>query len=449
MILQRLIENLPHLLAIVVLTACSGFMSASETALFALSRQQLAALRGAPGLIPRLILQLRERPAELLSTILFVNTAVNILLYSMIAVTTARLTAGSGLWSTLVGGGAFLGVVLFAELLPKLVAFVNSQQLAPLAAGPLRVLELATGPLRWFVDKALVMPLARIFSPATPLESAIQPVELQNLISAARSSGLIDEREDAMLQQLMRLSGSQVRHVMIPRVDVVAFDLAGDSGELLELIRANRLLRIPVFENNIDNIRGIVLAREFLLNRSRPIRSLIRPVHFIPEQASVEALLQHFRSTDTQLAMVVDEYGGLAGVVAMEDLVEEIVGELHAPDERFPLPPVRRLDETTYLIDAGLDLDDFRRAFELPIENSRVSTVGGLITQELNRVPVAGDQIRIGPAALEVTNMRRRRVLMVRLRLERPPLPSPELNRLMAGTAAEPPPADASCRSQT
>ncbi|HUN81279.1 MAG TPA: transporter associated domain-containing protein, partial [Phycisphaerae bacterium] len=155
-------------------------------------------------------------------------------------------------------------------------------------------------------------------------------------------------------------------------------------------------------------------------------------------QASVEALLQHFRGTASQMALVVDEYGGLAGVVAMEDVVEEIVGELYAPDEPHQTGPIRRMDEKTFMVDADLDVDDFCRAFQLTLEESRFNTVGGLIAAELNRVPGRGDHISVGAATLTVVSMRRRRVLKARLELPEPPEETADLERLLAAPVEEP-----------
>jgi magnesium and cobalt transporter len=224
----------------------------------------------------------------------------------------------------------------------------------------------------------------------------------------------------------------------------VAFNLAQSKDEMIDLIRESRLLRIPVYEENIDNVRGIILAKEFLLSPDLPIAELIRPVHFIPEQASVESLLQHFRSTASQMALVVDEYGGLAGVVSMEDIVEEIVGELYAPNEPHIGGPIRKLDDKSFLVNADLDIDDFCRSFQLTLEETRFNTVGGLIAAELNRVPARGDEISVGPGRLTVVSMRRRRVLKARLELPEPPQENPDLDRLLAGPADSP--ADISMR---
>lgn len=437
MFIDHLLDNGPNLVAIVLLTCAAAFLSAGETALFALSRQQLAQLRQSSHLAAKTILQLRERPADTLSTVLLGNITVNVVLYSILAFTCSDLGRGSPGLSTALGFGGFAIVVLVGEFLPKLFAFVAADHLAPLVVLPLRVLQVVSSPLRSVITHGIIEPLSRIVSPHPRQSAELESEELRQLVGISHDQHLIDERENAMLHQLMDLADARVASLMVPRVDVVAFDLAEPREQLVELIRESRLLRIPVYDESIDNVRGIILAKEFLLSPDRPLLDLIRPVRFIPEQASVEALLQHFRATASQMALVVDEYGGLAGVVAMEDVVEEIVGELYAPDEPHQTGPIRRMDEKTFMVDADLDIDDFCRAFQLTLEESRFNTVGGLIAAELNRVPGRGDQVSVGPASLTVVSMRRRRVLKARLELPVPPEETADLERLLAAPADE------------
>jgi CBS domain containing-hemolysin-like protein len=207
---------------------------------------------------------------------------------------------------------------------------------------------------------------------------------------------------------------------------------------LRALVRRHRLLRIPVYRDTIDNIVGVISAKALFLNPTKKLESLVQPARFMPEQATCEVLLRHFRKTHSQLALVVDEYGGLAGVVAMEDVVEAIVGELRAPEERADMPLLRRIDDLTYMADANLDVHEFCRAFELPDEETRIHTLGGLVAQELDRVPMTGDEARIAHARMTVVHMRHRRVIRVRVTLDEPIPDSPELNVLLAQSGQAP-----------
>jgi len=425
-----LLENIPRLGVLCGLVAVSGLISASETALFALTRRQLNRFRQSKKAAAATIIRLRDNPSDLLSTVLLANIAVNILLYSMLGVTVARLAEASPLRTAVFGLIGFLLVLFGAEIIPKLVAFAISERLAPLVAAPLRVLELLTLPIRHLLGFLLVEPLTRVFGAVAPTP-ALSADDLQDLVNIGQKEGLIDQRENILLHQLMDLADLRVSALMVPRVDVVAYNLADPPDKLVDLIKSSRLLRIPVYGDSIDNILGIVQAKDYLLNPKRPIRRLIRPVHYIPEQARVEALLSHFRQSRSQFAVVVDEYGGLAGVVALEDVVEAIVGELRDPGDKTIAPPVQRLDERTYLLDAGLTVNEFCGAFGLPVEESRMNTVAGLVAEKLDRLPKTGDRVVIGPVTLTVVAMKRRRILRLRCELDRPIAENPDLDILL------------------
>lgn len=439
MSLAHFLQSVPHLLAMAVLIAISGFVSGSETAIFALSRHQLNRLRQSPHAAAHLVLKLREHPRSLLSTILLSNITVNTLLYSMLAVTVAKIGGGSAIWTPVLGVLGFAIVLGCAEIGPKLVALSACERLAPIASGPIRLLELGTLPVRWVLETIIVEPLTRIIcgagSPPTS-HSDIRAEELQRLIRLSQMDGLIDERENAFLHRVVDLKDLRVGTLMVPRVDLIAFNLKDDGERLAQLVKSSRLARIPVYEGDIDGIKGVIHAKEFLLSRGTPLRQLIRPVRFIPEQAGVEALLQHFRATGSKSAVVVDEYGGVAGIVALEDVVEAIVGEFHALGEAGAPPGVQRLSETSFLVDASLPVDVFGRAFELPVEETRVNTLGGLIAQMLDRIPQRGDQLFLESASLTVVTMKGRRILDIRLDLKGPPSDNPDL--LMLQEASRP-----------
>lgn len=442
MTLEILLHSLPHLATLCGLIVLSGLISSSETALFTLTRQQLARFRQSPKRADQLVIRLHDDPTSLLSTILLANIAVNILLYAMLAVFVSRLAGGSSFWIVVFGTTGFLIVLLGAEIAPKLLAFALGEWMAPVVARPIRILEIATFPIRWCFSFFLVEPLTRILVGGTSEEPDIVAEDLQKFIDISQTDGLIDVRETAILHELMELSDLRVCDLMVPRVDVVAFDLDDDAEDLVRLFESTRLLRIPVYEGDIDNVKGIIFAREFLLNRDgptqyNPISNLVRPVRFIPEQAGVEDLLRHFRATGTKLALVVDEYGGLAGVIALEDIVEAIVGQLHSHYDDASVPSVQRINQTTYLVDAALEADDFCQAFNLPIEETRIHTVGGLVNAKLDRLPEDGDQTEIGDARLEVIRMIGRRIRQVRLILADPIPDSPQLSRLMRMTLPE------------
>lgn len=439
MTLQLLIDNLPRLLAMAVLIALSGMISASETALFALTRHQLAQLRQSPRRTAQLVLQLRDDPRSLLSTVLLANIAVNILLYAMLGVTVSRLSGGSTAWAVVLGTAGFIIVLIGAEIAPKLLALAARDRLAVLVADPLRIVKLVTGPVRSVLEVVFVEPLTRLLGGTADAAAPLCSAELQEFVDYSRAEGLIDDFENALLHHVMDLQSMRVGAIMVPRVDIIAFDLADERGRLIELIRVHRLLRIPVYEESIDGVIGFIHAKEVLLQPGTPLRSLVRPCNFVPEQARVDDLLTHFRKTRSQIAIVVDEYGGLAGIVALEDIAEAVVGDIASPDEPAVGPPVQRVDDRNYLVDGALDVTDFADAFGVPVEGGRTRTVGGWMAERLDRIPAMGDAVDAANVRIVVTATRGRRVLRVRLTSQDPIPDNPELDRLTRGAAVDGP----------
>lgn len=437
MTVSLVVQNLPRLITLACLVVLSGFISASETALFALTRQQLARFRQSRRHSARMVLRLREDPRGLLSTVLLANIAVNILLYSMLAVTVQHLSGGSTIWAAVLGVAGFIIALLGAEIAPKLIALSAAEWLAPLVAEPVRVIKFATAIIRWALERSFVEPLTRLVSGTADLASAVQTGELQELVSIGRQEGFINDDENAMLHRVMELATVRVSALMVPRVDVVAFNLAHDKKDLVSLIRRHRLSRIPVYEETIDDLRGIIPAKEFLLDRQRPLREMIRPVHFVPEQASVESLLDQFRTRHLQLAFVVDEYGGFAGIVTLEDVAEAIVGDIHAPDKVPDRPRATRMDARIYAIDGSVDATDFCHAFGLPVADRRSQTLGGMITEELGHLPSVGDTVLIGDVRVTVLSTQSHRVVRARLIADREIEPHPDLDRLLDQSAGD------------
>jgi magnesium and cobalt transporter len=182
-------------------------------------------------------------------------------------------------------------------------------------------------------------------------------------------------------------------------------------------MRLTRHKKVPVYDGQRDDIVGLVYAKVLFLNPGKPLRQLLQPARFVPELATCEQLLHHFRSTKTQQAIALDEYGGVAGLVTLEDVLEEIVGELHAPEDEPPEPELVARSDGEYEISGQLSVHYWIEAFALPAQVERVATVGGLVMARLGRSARVGDAARFGNVELQVTRMKRRRIERLRLRL--------------------------------
>jgi putative hemolysin len=222
-----------------------------------------------------------------------------------------------------------------------------------------------------------------------------------------------------MLQEIMELSDLRIHDIMIPRVDIVAYDIAGPADGLVEEFRRTHLRRIPVHEGDIDNILGVVHAKQLLLSPETPLRDLIVSVPFVPEAGIVERVLLQLMVTKSQMAIVVDEYGGTAGLVTLEDILEEVVGDIPDPHDLDRGPAVEQISDREYLLDGNLAIHEWTDAFKIDLSGQRISTIGGFVTSLLGKIPQTGESVTYRNLKFTVESMRHRRIGKIRLeRLE-------------------------------
>jgi putative hemolysin len=407
------IVDIPMLLALPALLLASAFCSGSETALFALSENERMALRRGGSRAGRAVGTLLADPRMLLITILMGNMTVNTLYFVITSVLLMKTQVG-------VAGQAALGLaflvllVLVGEVTPKLLANADRTRSATLVAPPLLALHRLIGPLRVAVDRLAVAPLSRLTSPgAAP--SRLDEQELTALVEISGRHGVIDQEEQRILRDVISLSQLKVRDVMTPRVRLVALPLAASGTNIRALARDTRLTKLPVYERDIDHIVGVLPVRRYLVEPEGDpglLRKLLQPAHFVPEFARLDQLLEHFRRTGTSLAIAVDEYGGTAGVVAAEDVVEEVVGDITG-EERIGYHLPVQLDRGRWRVDGATSVRDWGEAVGQRLASPQVATLGGLIISRLGRAPRPGDILDLGNVRLEVEEVERVRVVSV------------------------------------
>ena len=397
------------LLPMAALLVLSAFFSASETALFSLRRRDLRHFEHSPRLVHGLILKLRSDPEGLLITVLFGNMLVNVLYFSV--ATVAAMNAPTRGATYALGIGSLIAVIICGEVVPKAIAVAVPVRFSSLAAGPLFFFQKCIYP----VKKALgvVMKISAAVSRGRGRAAYVTPEELQLLIRATGERGIIGVGERDMMHEIIEFAEIRVREVMVPRVDVVAFEVNGDVGELRKLVEERGITKLPVYEDNIDNVVGTVYAREVLLSDSKSIRACVHPVSlFVPETALIESVLQQFRERGCQFAIVVDEYGGWAGIVTLEDIVEEIVGDI-SDEFDTDTQPVRRIGQDKYVLSGGVSIRDWSEIFKIDLDLAEVETLGGFIVLHLGRLPREGDNVELGNLVLTVQKVSRRRVAQV------------------------------------
>jgi CBS domain containing-hemolysin-like protein len=396
----------PILLALLVLLlACSAAFSAAETALFSLEGEQV---EHAGDGVQRL---LRE-PSNLLITILLGNLFVNVAFFSFAPRVFETLDSTVLRWTL-----PLAAVLLFGEILPKTIAFGSPVLVARLSAIPLlwtvRTLAPARRLVRVFLDGVI-----RLIGESARSEHDVTPEMLDNVLTRSAEQGLLDSGEADLLAEIVELGSIRVREIMTPRVDVVFLDLeAGERETAIRRAVELKQTQIVVMRGSPDEIVGQIRVRDLLVHRQRDPREFVMPVKFVPEVASAMSLLATLRDDRAEIALVVDEWGGTAGLVSIEDVFEEIVGELRVEGEGRAKPVVP-LGEGHFRVAGNLSVRDWNEAFGFNFVPNEFETVGGFVTAHLARIPRTGDRVQLGALVIEVHEVRGRRVLDVDMHVE-------------------------------
>ena len=409
-------EHVLTLLGMLLLLLCSAFFSGTETALFSLSRDQVKDLRAHGAHVDRLLLLLRDNPSGLLVAILFGNLVVNILFFCMSAVLALTIASRYGdWWQAAIGFSVLVIVILAGEILPKAIGISFPEKVVKLNSPLLRFWFHFMGPIRIVLEA-----ITRKMEPAEEHDNRIDSNELKMLIEATHHDPTFGKQEKAIVEDIVNLPEIRVREIMVPRVKQLFRRSDAPAGEALAEAAEQELELIPIYEEDEDNIVGIVEVRDLFVNSDpdKPLIFFAQPVRFVPETRRADVMLREFLAEGLRMVCVVDEYGGLAGTIVMEDLLEEVVGEFDAMEES----PVEQLGETTYRLQGHLGVREWRSLFVgfLPDEVMRdlaLDTLSGLVVSLLKRLPKTGDVVEVGNLRFMVEQVRSNRIETVVLDL--------------------------------
>lgn len=415
-----------ELAAIVGLILLNGYFSGAEIALLTARRNrlQLAADNGSKG--ARAALKLLGNTNQFLSTVQIGITGVGTLaaayggasLVSKLAdwLRTSQFelisSNGQALALTIVTGVIAFVTLILGELVPKNVALAYAERLAIFIAIPMLALSAIARPFVAFLESVTsgLLSLLRVKSRG---ESMVSVDDIADLIETGKTQGVLEETEHEVALEALRLRTRRVRDIMRPRIDIDAVDVDTPSDEVVGAVAMSGFSRLPVYEGNLDHIIGFVYNKDLfqLVHLGRPIklRRAIRQPLFIPETLTLDRLLVLFQQRRTQLAIVLDEFGGTRGMVTFEDVLEELVGEIHDEHRRDKEQLLVRRDDHTWLADGQLPLHDLVESLpkrvRLPANALSSSTIAGLVLALLNKIPKIGDKVVCGDLTLEVVDM--------------------------------------------
>ena len=383
-----------QLVVLLILLLLSAFFSGSETAFFSLNQLELKKLKEDNDTTSQRITDLLSKPERILITILLGNNLVNIAIATIAAMMTHKIVLQHNL-SQLLALVIDIALVTFvililSEITPKVIAVKNHVRYARIAIGPLRFFMFLLWPIVRLLE-ALMGGVVRKVGKRGRVY--LSESELKTLVEVGEEQGALEEEEKEMISSIFEFGQTQVREIMVPRIDVVAVHEKTSFDELVSVVTSNGHSRIPVFRESMDDIIGVLYAKDlipFLLKdtSSFSLEAALRKPYFTPDSKQIDDLLREFQQNKIHMAVVVDEYGGTAGIVTLEDIIEEIVGEIQDEfDTEGSL--FRNLGDDCYLIDARLSISDLNEEFEEDLleESDDYETLGGFIFDIAGEVP--------------------------------------------------------------
>ena len=394
-----------YIMIMVMLLVLSGFFSGSETAIFNLKSHRDE--------IPDGISRMMKNPRKLLVSLLTGNTLVNVLMAALAAMLVTDLAVDYALphyvlilMEVII---VTIAVLIFGEIIPKIIAIRRSEDFVRVISGPLRFFVFILYPLA-FVLYEIIHFFIRIM-PVEKEKIFDSDEELKILTQVGEEQGTLQSEESDMIQSIYEFHGKSVHEVMTPRVDMVALSSKSSMQDVIDLIRDKQFSKIPVYKDNIDDIRGILFAKDLIpfLSGSHPnvhLTALARQSYFVPESKELDELLDNFRQKKTSIAIVVDEWGGTSGLITLEDVVEEVIGELIDPFDKEDIQ-MDKQEDGSYIVGARVGIYDLEEEMEIKFPEERdYDTVGGFIIEELRDFPKIGDSVSFNDMVFSVTHLK-------------------------------------------
>ena len=407
--------------AIVILIGLSAFFSSSEIAMFNLPKHRLEGMieNGIPD--AEIVKGLKDDPHRLLVTILVGNNIVNIAM-SSIATAILSIHFGGLVGVLLATFGITALVLLFGESVPKSYAVENTERWSLRVAKPLKATEYLLYPLIILFDH-LTRQINRLIGSTGAIESPyVTRDEIQEMIESGEREGVLEEDEHEMLQRIFRFNNTIVKEVMTPRLDMTAVPKDADIDQAIETCIQSGHARVPVYEGSLDNVQGVVHIRDLVrdLNYGESaddeleLADLIQPTLHVPESKNVDELLSEMRENRMHMALVIDEFGTTEGLVTMEDMIEEIVGEILEGGEE---QPIETIDDDTVLVRGEVNIEDVNETLDIDLpEGQEFETIAGFIFNRAGRLVEEGEEITYDGVRITVETVENTRILKARLK---------------------------------
>ena len=403
------------------LLALSAFFSSSETAMMAVNKIRIRNLADAGLSSAQTLMKVLDNQPKMLSAILIGNNIVNI---SASSLSTIVVTRAFGDMYVGVGTGILtLLVLIFGEITPKTSATLYSETMALRFAKPIYMIMQVLTPVIFIVDKLSQGVLRLLHVDPNKKQDAITEDELRTIVEVSHEEGVIESDEKKMIYNVFDFGDSVAKDIMVPRIDMTFIDVNATFSEVIEVFREVKYTRYPVYEETTDNVIGIINIKDLLLTENQKkfcIRDYLREPLYTYEFKKTAELMVELRKTQNNIAIVLDEYGATAGLITLEDMLEEIVGEIRDEYDQDEEDEVREISPDEYLVNGSAKLDDLNDRLGLELESEDYDSIGGLVIGLLDHLPEEGEEVDYGNLHLKVEEMDKNRIGKIRLQIHHP-----------------------------
>ena len=412
----------------VLLVTFSAFFSGMEAALLSVSRIKLESMASKDSKIAQKILDFKKNPERFISPIVLGNNFANILAsvlatyFSVMLAKAHNLSTSTSLIITTVV--LTVVIVIFGEVIPKSVAAYNPEKFSISFFYIFYFFWVILFPFAWLLSK-ISRGFLILFGIKKEVKTVFKnPEELIMMLHLGKEEGIIEKSEEKMIFSIFEFGDTLVREVMTPRVDMITVPVGANLDQILNTVVQSNHSRMPVYKGKVDNIVGILYIKDLFKlflsgvdEHKIKLKDILRPAYFVPETKRVDELFREMQKKKIQIAIVFDEYGGISGLVTMEDLLEEIVGEIQdeyeAEEKNF-----QKIGNNAYLVSGMMSIDDFNEEFNANLSDEEADTIGGIILEKLGRLPHSGEEIEVENFKFIVNKIRGRRIVQIKVILK-------------------------------
>jgi len=408
---------LPRSILLGILLAFSAFFAACEAAFFSLNPAQLAIIKETRGRGGQLINFLLEKPRELLITIYIGNELVNIAISALVTSIALKLFGDIGL-AIAIGVGTFL-ILMFGEIVPKSLSLNFAEKFALFAARPLNLFYRLVFPIQKRFTRLAEIIMSGVGILPKSKDNRISDEEFTSMVELGKDEGVIDAEESELIHNVMEFGEKTVGDVMTPKIDMFVLNANDTMEEILPKILENFYSRVPVYDEKEENIIGILLTKTLIRHRHQPkgkfnLKNIVKPLISVPESRKIKDMLQDFKKLKRHMAIVLDEFGSVSGLVTLEDILEELVGEIDS-EMRQEESPITKITEKRFRLASTCSISDFNEEFNCELPNGDITTIGGFVFGLFGRVPRSGESISYDRFKFRIEKMKGARILSLHL----------------------------------